>query len=171
MGDVLHLSALQTASILFILNLTLLLSYLALGWWAPRYIAAPSQPGWPVPQVLKVSLSAMLLCQLAILLYQADAAWLLWLPMAIMYTTMTLVQTHLSLTFPAQLAGRVNTAYNLLMFIGAFITQWGIGIAIDGFKILGLNQSEALRASFAVCLALQIFVFWRFSQNLQLRKN
>jgi MFS family permease len=159
---VLGMSKDQAAQILFLFNLMLLLAYLALGWWAPRFVASPGKPGWPVPKVVSWGLAGMLLTQTAILFTQAAWAWVLWLLMAAFYTVLTLVQTHVCLTFPAALAGRVSTAYNLLMFIGAFITQWGIGVGIEVFRGLGWNQVLAIRASFAVCLGAQLLVFGLF---------
>ncbi len=37
----------------------------------------------------------------------------------------------LSQSFAPELAGRVNTGLNLLVFLGAFAAQWGIGALID----------------------------------------
>jgi predicted MFS family arabinose efflux permease len=53
--------------------------------------------------------------------------------------------------FPAALAGRVSTAVNLMSFVGAFVIQWGLGIAVEllapapralqlGFAALWLSQ-------------------------------
>ncbi|MDO8651840.1 MAG: MFS transporter [Undibacterium sp.] len=159
---VLGMSKDQSAQTLFMLNLVLLLGYLALGWWAPRYVASPGKPGWPVPKVVTIGLTGMILTQFLMLFSQAQWTWLLWLLMALFYTVLTLVQTHLCLTFPVALAGRVSTAYNLLMFIGAFVTQWGIGVAIDFFHSIGWAEAAAIRGSFALCLGLQVLVYFMF---------
>ncbi len=163
MVGVLGMSKDQSAQALFMLNLVLLLGYFALGWWAPRFVAAPGKPGWAVPRVVSIGLAAMILTQLAMLLTESAWSWGLWPLMALFYTVLTLVQTHLCLTFPVSLAGRVSTAYNLLMFIGAFVTQWGIGVAIDLFHHIGWTESAAIRGSFALCLGLQALVYVIFT--------
>ncbi len=50
--------------------------------------------------------------------------------------------TVLSEGFPKELAGRANTALNLLMFARGFATQWGIGVVVDAARAaLGLDAS------------------------------
>ena len=39
--------------------------------------------------------------------------------------------TVLNEGFARELAGRANTALNLLMFVGSFVAQWGIGVVVD----------------------------------------
>ena len=57
--------------------------------------------------------------------------------------------------FARELAGRVNTALNLLMFGGGFAAQWGIGIAVDVARAaLGLDTAGGLRFAFMLVLAL-----------------
>jgi predicted MFS family arabinose efflux permease len=57
--------------------------------------------------------------------------------------------------FEAELAGRANTALNLMMFGGGFITQWGIGAVVDGARAgLSLDVAGGLRLAFALALAL-----------------
>lgn len=55
----------------------------------------------------------------------------------------------------SELAGRANTAVNLLMFAGSFAAQWGIGVVADAARIsLGLDAAGGLRLAFALVLAL-----------------
>ena len=48
-----------------------------------------------------------------------------------------LVYALLSQTFPSHMVGKVNTAQNMLIFISAFILQWGIGVLIGLWPPLG----------------------------------
>ncbi len=68
----------------------------------------------------------------------------------------SLSQITLAQRFPAPMAGRVNTASNLLIFGGAFAMQWLIGGLIDGFARLGLDTVPRFQASFAIVLALMM---------------
>lgn len=155
MITVLGMSKEQTAQILFAINFCLMLAYLGLGWWAPRHIARRGRPGWPVLRVVALGLLCTLLTQGAILLSSAAWSWMLWIALALFITVTTLVQTDVSLAFPPSSAGRANSAYNLMLFIGAFVVQWGIGLLIDVFASRGWAPGAAMRAAFGVCLALQ----------------
>jgi hypothetical protein len=56
------------------------------------------------------------------------------------------------MAFPPQLAGRALSAFNLVIFAGVFVVQWGIGLGIDAFKAMGLVEVDAFRAAFGVFL-------------------
>ena len=59
--------------------------------------------------------------------------------------------------FPRDLAGRTNTAVNLMMFLGSFATQWGIGLVVDAARALtGANAATGLRHAFAIVLVLNV---------------
>lgn len=158
----------QTGEILFVFNLMLMLSYLALGWSAPRLVAR----GWDVHRLIAVGIAGMVLTQGAMLMTQSPAAWLLWLPLALCVPVTTLVQSHVGMAFPAALAGRANSAYNLQLFIGAFATQWGFGLLIDALKGQGANPVDAFRIALAVAVALQAaaLVFFVLSRALPAQK-
>nr|WP_307731709.1 MFS transporter [Massilia antarctica] len=151
MMTVLGRSAEQTGRILFAFNLVLLLSYLALGWAAPRLVAR----GWNTHRIIGIGIGGMVLAQAAMLATSAPSAWLLWLLLAACVPVTTLVQSHVALAFPAALAGRANSAYNLQLFIGAFATQWGFGVAVDLFKAHGAPAADAFRATLAIAVLLQ----------------
>lgn len=159
MMTVLGMSKDQTANVLFIFNLCLMLGYLALSWWAPRYVAQGGKPGLPVLRVIAVGVAVSLAVQLGIVTTVSSWAWVLWIGMAASATVMTLAQTSVSLSFPTALAGRVNTAFNLSLFVGAFLWQWGVGLLVDMFSAWGASPADALRGAFAICLACQ-FLSW-----------
>ncbi len=156
MVTVLNLSVAQTSQVLFLFNFSLMLSYMALSWWAPRHVSYDDKPGLPVLKVVAVGLAGSVLIQLAMLIFPAPWAWMLWIVFAVLVTVTTLAQTHVSLAFPAHLAGRANSAFNLTLFIGAFTIQWGIGLLIDGFVLLGWDAAGAMRMAFAAYLLLQV---------------
>lgn len=158
----------QTGEILFIFNLVLMLSYLALGWSAPRLVAR----GWDVHRLIACGIAGMVLTQGAMLMTQSPAAWLLWLPLALCVPVTTLVQSHVGMAFPAALAGRANSAYNLQLFIGAFATQWGFGLLIDALKGQGSSAVDAFRIALAVAVALQAaaLIFFVLSRALPAQK-
>ena len=111
--------------------------------------------------VLKLGLGA------AVFLFSLIAAGVtlavpaLWVGYAICSTSATtLAYPILSKRFPAQLAGRVNTAINLLVFVWAFVAQWGIGAVIGLWPVEGGHYALAgYHAGFGLCLLLQVGAF------------
>lgn len=165
MTTVLGMSREQTSQILFIFNFCLLLAYLGLSWWGPRHVPYDGKRGWPVLRVVTLSLSGSIVVQIAIVMISSPWSWLLWIALAVFATVMTLVQTQVALTFPASLTGRASTAYNLMVFSGAFAVQWGLGILIDAFEKYGYSPADAMRAAFGVCVALEAAALIYFTWN------
>jgi predicted MFS family arabinose efflux permease len=156
MVDVLGLSVKEASQVLFLFNLFLMLSYIALSWWAPRHVAYGNRPGLPALRVVTIGLALSMLIQLAMLLFPYRWAWIFWVLFALVVTVTTLAQTHVSLSFASSQAGRANSAFNLTLFIGAFGLQWGMGLLIDIFVSYGWSQSSAMRMAWAVYLLIQL---------------
>ena len=69
----------------------------------------------------------------------------------------TLSYPILSRRFEAGLAGRVNTAINMLVFVWAFVSQWGLGAVIGLWPAHSGHFAPAgYQAAFGLSLALQI---------------
>lgn len=77
-------------------------------------------------------------------------------------TSVSFAQPAVGMAFPASLAGRALSAYNLVIFLGVFAAQWGIGLLIDAFEAQGLAQVAAFRAAFAVLLACSVLSYAYF---------
>jgi predicted MFS family arabinose efflux permease len=59
--------------------------------------------------------------------------------------------------FAKELAGRANTAVNLIMFTGSFAIQWGVGLVVDGARAaFGLDTAGGLKLAFAIALAMNV---------------
>jgi predicted MFS family arabinose efflux permease len=79
-------------------------------------------------------------------------------------STNILAFTVLADGFEKELAGRVNTALNLLMFGGGFAAQWGVGLVVDAARSgLGLDTAGGLRLAFALVLALDALAYAWFA--------
>jgi hypothetical protein len=87
------------------------------------------------------------------------------MPVVIMFgffgTAGSLSYAGLIQNFPAHLSGRVYTTANLLVFLLAFLGQWGIGIIIDlwPYTVAGRFSPFGYQISFAVVLFIQIIAF------------
>lgn len=130
---------------LFIVNLAMLLAFLCWGLAMPRLIHA----GWAGERLIALAWPLGPLC-LAINLWRGSeagaGAWALW---CVLTSVVTLSQPAVGQAFPAALAGRALSAFNLMIFIGVFAVQWGIGLAIDGLRAAGWSAAQAHRLAFA----------------------
>ncbi len=162
MITVLGMSVEETSHVLFLFNLALLIAYLGLSWWAPRYVAYGQRTGLPVLRVVAVGLSISVVVQALMVLLPYESSWWLWIVFAVVITVTTLGQTHVSLAFPTALVGRANSAFNLTLFVGAFSVQWGIGLLVDLFVSFSWQSAAAMRMAVACYLLLQVFALWRF---------
>jgi hypothetical protein len=64
-------------------------------------------------------------------------------------TVAALAQPAVGMAFPAGLAGRALSAYNLVIFAGVFAVQWGLGLLLDVLKAQGLPEVPAFQVAFA----------------------
>ena len=87
----------------------------------------------------------------------AAPVWACWIVFGFFGTGSILFYAALSQHFPKHIAGRVNTAMNLLVFIGAFILQWGIGIVIDHWSADDAFSITGYRVALAGLVLLQAF--------------
>jgi hypothetical protein len=65
------------------------------------------------------------------------------------------------MAFPSHLAGRALSAYNLVIFAGIFVVQWGIGLLIDAGRGLGLGNAQAYQVALA-CFGVTSVASWVF---------
>ena len=81
-----------------------------------------------------------------------------WLAFGFFGTSGVITYSALSQSFPLHLAGRVNTALNLLVFIAAFIGQWAIGAIIEIWQpgAVGATTDFGYTTGFAMMLSLQV---------------
>jgi heme/copper-type cytochrome/quinol oxidase subunit 4 len=78
---------------------------------------------------------------------------------------LTLTQPAVALSFPTNLAGKSLTSFNLLIFVGTFIMQWGIGLVIDLCKYFGKGEIQSFQISFTVYLIICIVSYLYFILN------
>ena len=125
------------------------------GWHATRLIV------WGVPLSMAV---------LAVNVVGASAiGWPGWALFCVTSSVLGLAQPAVGMSFPAALAGRAMSAFNLVTFAGVFIAQWGLGLLIDVFAALGLAQVEQFQAAMAVylccCTAAYGYFVWLKADN------
>lgn len=108
--------------------------------------------------VMHFALAAFLVCQILIVLGFAQWSWPLWLTFGLTGQLGVLAYAHFAEYFGAALAGRSNTALNLLLFSMAAALQYGIGAALETWPLAadGRPPDDAYGTVFAGVLALQV---------------
>lgn len=79
-----------------------------------------------------------------------------WPLLSVSFSLSNIAYSLVAQAFPVALSGRANTALNLLLFAGAFLLQWGIGIQVDTLQAMGWSGAEAYRACFLTLLGGQV---------------
>jgi hypothetical protein len=107
---------------------------------------------------------AMSLLTLLLIITQAtEHHYLLWIAYGMFSSFGTLTYSVTSAGFPVALSGRANTTLNLLVFLGAFGLQWGMGGLIDTLQASGHSPEIAHRNAFVVLFVLQAAAYaWLF---------
>jgi predicted MFS family arabinose efflux permease len=96
--------------------------------------------------------------QLAILVDGTSHPAFYWTAFGFCGTAGILPYALFSQAFPRALAGRVNTALNVLVFASAFAVQWGVGALIDlCITEPGRSLAGAYQLAFTLLIALQLF--------------
>ncbi|HEY7803180.1 MAG TPA: MFS transporter [Orrella sp.] len=158
MTTVLGMSTNETGQALLYFNAALLVAYLIMSLISPQLEKA----GVALARQTTAGFFWFIGCMVLILAWQTPSAWLAWIALAPGIPAVILIQTQTALMFPKAIAGRVLTAFNLVMFSGAFAVQWGVGLLADLFVWIGSSSYEALWQAFVVLLVLQILSLWWF---------
>jgi MFS family permease len=144
---------LEAATGLFWLNVCMLITFWIWGMVTPKL----NQRGYGADKLMTLGVPLNFCAQLAIILSGVDAGALYWAIFCITGSFVALAQPAVGMAFPMALAGRALSAFNLVLFLGVFVVQWGMGLMIDGFKTLGMAETQAFQAAmtifFICCLA------------------
>jgi len=160
--DVAGLDREAAAKALFWIAAAMVTGYIATGSLAERL----NRRGIPIMVTSLWGITTFLAVQLLIISGILPSSRLLWLCFGFFGTSSILTYAVLTQSFPVHLAGRVNTAVNLLVFVAAFAGQWAIG-AIISLWPAGPGGSFApagFRAGFLLMLLLQVAaLLWYFA--------
>ena len=140
---------LEAATGLFWINVSMLCTFWAWGMVNPWLL----RKGLGANRLMTLGLpwSLMVLALIVVLGPQAGAgAWALF---CMTSTFVSLSQPALAMTFPQALAGRALSAYNLVIFVGVFVVQWGVGLAVDGLAAVGASTLVSYQGAMALYLA------------------
>ena len=136
----------QAAQGLFIINVAMLLAFMAWGAVMPRLARSGYSAPWLMARGLPLCLALLFL---NVALGPAAGAWH-WAAWCAACTFVSVSQPALGQAFAPAQAGRALSAFNLVIFAGVFCIQWGMGLLIDVFTVLGWTPLQAFRATFSV---------------------
>jgi predicted MFS family arabinose efflux permease len=146
------LSTADTAHALFGFSVVLLLGYLTTGLLS-RVLSIRGQGVMPI--LVVSGLGSLLLMCFQVSTEGAFGVWGWWL-YAFCSSGAIVTYAWCNEAFTKTLAGRSSAGLNLLIFVGAFIIQWGLGLGIDFFVALGQNQALAMRMALGVWTFLML---------------
>lgn len=140
----------ESARGLFLINLCMLGAFLAWGTVTPALVAR----GWSAPRLIARGVPFSLLLLFACALGGPATGAVAWAAFCVSCTVVSLSQPAIGQAFPATLAGRALSAYNLAIFLGVFMIQWGMGWVIDVGRAAGASVIGAYQAAVGLLAVL-----------------
>ena len=149
---------LESATGLFWINVTMLFAFFIFGYILPKI----TKLGIESMKLMKLGLPISYLSLLVIIILGENAGALYFTIYILTSIVLTLTQPAVALSFPTSLAGKSLTSFNLLIFVGTFVMQWGIGLIIDFCQFLGREEVQSFKISFTVYLIICILSYLYF---------
>ena len=146
---------LESATGLFWINITMLVSFFLWGYFLPRI----TNLGFSALKILKLGLPVSFLVMLIIIILgsKAGAFYITLFILSSIFLSVT--QPAVGLSFQSHLAGKALTSFNLLIFLGTFIMQWVMGLVIDLVKNYGYTEIIGFKAAFSFFLFLSLISY------------
>lgn len=157
-------NAIQSATGLFWINVTMLFSFLIWGYFLPKL----SSKGIDSMKIVKFTLPISYIILFLIIIMGDKAGATMFTLYILSSIVISLTQPAIALNFPTKLAGKSLTSFNVFLFSGTFFVQWIIGLIIDFSRNLGATITMSYQISFSIFLFLCILSYLFF---LILNKN
>lgn len=156
-------SAQAAAFGLFAINLCMLASF----WLWGMVMPALSRRGLSAERLIAWGLPLSFVMLGAAVALGPAAGWPCWALFCVSCTCASLAQPAVAMALPAQAAGRALSAYNLVIFSGVFIAQWGIGLAIDAGLARGWDTAASFRGAMGLFLLASLLAYGLFLAGLR----
>ena len=148
----------ESANGLFIIYLSLLLSFLIWGYFVPKFSKSVSD----AIRLLKFGAPLNLIVLIFIIYLGPKAGAFHWAFFAVSSVFLSLSQPAVGMAFSLSNAGKALTSFNLLLFIGAFLLQWIIGVIIDLTMNLGFSEILGFKLAMIFFLLTSFFSYLFF---------
>ena len=139
---------LASATGLFYLNACMLVTFWCWGMLAPWLI----RQGWSIERLIAWCVPLSLLVLAVNIAGGSATGWVGWAIFCMTSSILGSAQPAIGMAFKPSLVGRALSAYNLMIFAGVFVVQWGVGLLIDAFKALGMSEIVSFQAAMGVFL-------------------
>ena len=146
---------LESATGLFWINITMLVSFFLWGYFLPRI----TNLGFSALKILKLGLPVSFLVMLTIIILGSKACTFYITLFILSSIFLSVTQPAVGLSFQSHLAGKALTSFNLLIFLGTFIMQWVMGLVIDLVKNYGYTEIIGFKAAFSFFLFLSLISY------------
>lgn len=150
----------EIANYLLVAAIAMAAGHMIMGNLASRLERAGVAPSY----VVGTGIGVALLVHASLVLGYTGMQPLVWFLVGFLGTAGTVNFAILSHAFPVSMAGRAITALNLLVFVTAFLVQWGMGVVINRYPAGGGSYApEGYAVAFGVTTVLQaIALGWFF---------
>ena len=152
---------LESATGLFWINTTMLIAFFIFGYILPKI----TKLGLKSMRLMKIGLPVSYISLFVIIISGESAGAIHFTIYILSSIVLTLTQPAVALSFPTSLAGKSLTSFNLLIFVGTFVMQWGIGLVIDLSQFFGKGEIQSFQISFFVYMLICIFSYLYFLLN------
>jgi len=148
----------QSANGLFLIYFSLLISFLSWGYLVPKISKNVSD----AIRLLKFGAPLNLIILTFIIYLGPKAGAYHWAFFAVSSVFLSLTQPAVGMAFSLSNAGKALTSFNLLLFVGAFVLQWVIGILIDYSMSLGFSEIIGFKVAMMFFLITSFFSYLFF---------
>ncbi len=150
--DVAGLDVLAASNIMAATTMAMVAGFLVLG-WASSQLARRGIPAL----TSGIALTCLfMLSQVVIIAGAFSQPALFWICFGFFGTASIIGYSAISQHFPVHIAGRANTSLNFMVFVMAFVEQWGLGVVINQFPS-GSGYAEAgYQVALGLALSLQV---------------
>jgi MFS family permease len=159
--DVAMLDRAGVANHLFIIASAMGVGFFAMGLLAERLARVGVKPMW----IAATGMAGFMVAVGTLAAGGPDSGlWVLLVSLGFLATAASLSYSILSQHFSRHLAGRANTAQNLLVFIAAFLLQWGIGLVLGNWEDPATHRyaPEGYHVAFGSVAGLQLLALLWF---------
>ncbi len=151
-------STAQAAQGLFWINAFMLVTFWTWGMVNPTLV----KRGLSAQRLIAVGLPLSFVVLATNIALGQSTGWLGWALYCVSCTFVSLSQPAVALAFVPALAGRALSAFNLVIFSGVFVVQWGIGLLVDAFQRAGWSVTASFQGAFAVYMACGVLSYLYF---------
>jgi MFS family permease len=149
---------LEAATGLFVINVSMLCTFWSWGMITPWL----ARNGVTTDRLMAYGLPLSFAVLAGIIVAGPAAGGVAWALFCITSTFISLSQPAVGMVFSPAVAGRGLSAFNLVIFAGVFLLQWGIGLLIDAFRAAGMGEIASFRSAMAVFLGCSVIAYGHF---------